>query len=294
MIDSNAPSSHAQYNEDLVLKALLYSVKKGTYVDVGANHPDDDSVTKLFYEQGWTGVNVEPIKKQYELFEKRRSRDTNLCLGISDKRSELLFREYTGISGHSTFSKNYMEEEPAELEYNEYKVKVITLNDLFDKYIKTKKVDFLKIDVEGLEYEVVKSNNWKKNRPTVICIESNHQEKDKDWDAILSAAEYTRFIFDGLNAYYIAEEELKITEGYAERIVQLNHDALSEYQKQAWITDSKQLQSLQKENNELAHQVRFLQEKLHETSPWNQPLRRRIKIALKGLTVDWIRYKRGH
>ncbi len=68
--------TYAQYNEDIILKALLYDVKKGFYVDVGANDPDDDSVTKLFYQNGWNGINIEPIESLHK--ELIRSRPKHL------------------------------------------------------------------------------------------------------------------------------------------------------------------------------------------------------------------------
>lgn len=292
MISKNALSTHAQYQEDLILLALLNEVKEGFYVDIGANDPDKDSVTKIFYNAGWTGVNIEPIRKQFELFKQKRPKDTNVCLGIGSEKGSLLFREYTDLSGHSTFSRNYTAEEPKELKYIEYNVEVITLKELFTKYSPNVHVDFLKIDVEGLEYEVIVGNDWSIYRPTVICIESNHQEEAKDWKLTLTDAGYEQFIFDGLNSYYIAKEAWRITNGYAERIVQLSHDALSEYQKRAWMEDSRQLRMLQDENQKIKASLALCQSKLQETSLWNQPLRKRIKIALIGLTIDWMRYKR--
>jgi FkbM family methyltransferase len=295
MIGKNALSTYAQYNEDLVLKALLSDVKGGFYIDVGANDPGLDSVTKLFYQSGWTGINIEPIKKQLELFKVKRPRDINLCLGVGEEETKMLFREYSDISGHSTFSESYISEESASLKFTEYMVEIVTLKKILSKHAPKKPIDFMKIDVEGFEYEVIKGNDWSEYRPSILCIEANHQETKKDWDAILRSADYKQFIFDGLNAYYVAIEKWSLTEGYAERIVRLNHASLSEYQKVAWIKDSKMIRQLQEQSRQLEDQLLALHaenDHLRRTSYWNQSFKIRLKRAVKSLTVDWIRYKR--
>ena len=295
MISKNALVTHAQYAEDLTLKALLSDIKKGFYIDIGANDPDEDSVTKLFYLSGWSGINVEPIEKQCKILKQKRPRDINLCVGIGDKKGQMLFKESSNISGHSTFSRDYLSEKSDDIEYIEYNVEVITLRQLFEKHAGSNHVNFIKIDVEGLEYEVVKGNDWKKYRPDVICIEANHKEKDKDWGAILESADYKLFVFDGLNAYYVASEAWGLTDGYAERAVQLRHDALNEYQRAAWLRETRELIQQQEMNNELQEKLNACESQLavlRRSSLVDQPLRTRVTRATKALTVDWLKYKK--
>src|SRR3989338_356894 len=102
MMDPNSFITYAQNREDLILAAFLDGVKKGFYVDIGAAHPVIDSVTKYFYERGWSGFNIEPIKRQYELFEKQRKRDINLNCGVGAEEATLVLREYVGMEGRST------------------------------------------------------------------------------------------------------------------------------------------------------------------------------------------------
>src|ERR1700733_4926319 len=94
---------YSQNREDLILQAFFPGEEDGFYVDVGAFDPDLDSVTKLFYLNGWHGINIEPQVEMYKLFEKRRKRDINLNIGVSDKPSELKLRIYKS-GGLSTFS----------------------------------------------------------------------------------------------------------------------------------------------------------------------------------------------
>lgn len=194
---------YSQNREDLILDALLSSVGKGFYVDVGAYDPDLDSVTKLFYLKGWSGINIEPQPNRIKYFIKRRERDINLNLGVSDKKGSLMLRSYYN-QGLSTFDgdmKTSYEQEASEhtATYEDIRVQVTTLEDIFASR-KISKIDFMKVDVEGLEYEVLKGNDWKKYRPAVICIEANHISKD--WRELLAQAKYENVFFDGLNEYY--------------------------------------------------------------------------------------------
>jgi FkbM family methyltransferase len=296
MIDPEAVITYAQYNEDIILRALLGSVKKGYYIDVGANHPVIDSVTKYFYDEGWSGINIEPIPRLHKEFVKDRKRDVNLQCGLGDKHGELMLREYIDRPGHSTFDAKRKNEQEGSLESIDYIVPVITLNEVFDKYVKGERVDFIKIDVEGFESNVVKGNNWDENRPIVICIETNHS--DRSWERIIKGCGYNLFIGDGLNEYYIAKESEKLlTEGFAEKAALLDYHALKEHHFSAWKEDSKEIDRLKAQYGELDDQIRASALKISQLetlatlSPKNQPLRRRIILAVYGLTVDWLRFK---
>lgn len=206
---------YSQNGEDLVLRSFFPHLDNGFYIDVGAQDPDKFSVTKMFYELGWNGVNIEPQDSYFKLLEKKRPRDINLRVVLASQKGSLTFREYPEATGLSTVSESMMsdyENDHSRLasvtkKYREYPVEAITLKDIFIKYASDKTVNFLKIDVEGFEAEVLKGNDWKKFRPQVLCIESNHIKEA--WSDILSSAHYKEFLFDGLNRYYVAEESLE-------------------------------------------------------------------------------------
>lgn len=199
--------SYAQNQEDIILAGFLKAVQKGFYVDIGAHDPVHDSVTKYFYERGWSGVNVEPINKFYRLLEADRPRDINLNVGIGVKKDKLIFREYHSEAGEgmSTFSQDmsrrYEENRHwATQDFTEYAVDLLPLRDvLASNNVET--IDFMKIDVEGLEYEVLLSNDWNKYRPKVLCIEANHIIKN--WRPLLQKQHYKIIYNDGLNDYFI-------------------------------------------------------------------------------------------
>src|SRR5208282_1615647 len=94
---------YAQNKEDLFIKAFFPDIKKGFYIDIGANDPVIDSVTKLFYDEGWRGVNIDPIKRHIKDLEKDRPGDINLQIGVGDKKDNMMFTEYPEGDGLSTF-----------------------------------------------------------------------------------------------------------------------------------------------------------------------------------------------
>lgn len=208
---SNYRISYAQNREDIILSGFFKGIKKGFYVDVGANHPDSLSITKNFYDEGWNGINLEPNRELYELIVESRPRDINLNLGAANKNGELTLREYPDGDGLSTFSKTAQsayEKRSSEYHdytrnYKDYKVPVRTLKDIFKDY-NVKQINFMNIDVEGFEYQVIAGNDWDKYRPQVLCIEANHITED--WRPLLEKAKYDLVFFDGLNNYYVAHE----------------------------------------------------------------------------------------
>lgn len=198
---------YSQNREDLILLSFFPDVEQGFYVDVGAFHPDYDSVTKLFYLKGWKGINIEPQAKQYRLFEQKRKRDINLNVGVSDKKGKLTLRSYDngGLSTFSTEVKDEYETQTYEgtRDFTEVEVAVRPLRDILTEY-KLPRIHFMKVDVEGFEYEVLAGNDWRHFRPEVICIESNHIKHN--WRPLLKEVGYESVFNDGLNTYYVDKQ----------------------------------------------------------------------------------------
>lgn len=196
---------YAQNKEDLILKGLLNNKSIGFYVDVGANDPTLDSVSKIFYDSGWQGINIEPIRTVYKRLKEQRPRDININLGVGARKSHLKFREYKGGDGLSTFNlKNKLD--PA-YKTREYRVEVDTLSNIIEKNAAGKLIDFLKIDVEGFEKEVIDGLDLIKHRPRIICIESNNIYSGRDWRGNILANDYIEAFFDGVNRYYVRRED---------------------------------------------------------------------------------------
>lgn len=167
--------SWGQEGEDLILKSIYHQKTDGFYVDIGAHHPKRYSNTFLFYKRGWRGINVDATPGSMSLFQKQRPRDINVEVGIGSESSEMeyyLFNE-PALNGFSKEISEIRENEDNEFKLIEVrKVKVYPLTELFDKYLpKGQMIDFLSIDVEGLDLDVLMSNNWDIYKPGVILIE---------------------------------------------------------------------------------------------------------------------------
>lgn len=278
--------SYAQNREDLILAGFFEDEEKGFYVDIGANSPDKDSVTKYFYERGWTGINIEPIRGFYEQLERYRPKDININAGVSNKSGTLELREYTG-TGLSTFSdtlKKQYQSSPDYFttEFKDYKVEVITLAELFNAQ-KVKSINFMKVDVEGYEYNVLDGNDWELYRPNVICIEANHIEQD--WHKLLIDNKYKKIFFDGLNEYYVDSTANIKDFSYVNAVI--NKGPIVSYLlapelKRLELSHEKLL-NLEKELELKSEQIAHLQSTLGEVTPLRRHLKRQLKAKLKNL-----------
>lgn len=292
MIIEISEVTYAQYNEDIILSALLYDVKKGFYVDIGANYPVIDSVTKYFYEKGWHGINIEPLEKLYVQLEKERPRDINLNMGIGSKNEKKYFYENIEESGHSSFLKQKALEGGSQLSTK--KINIQTLEEVLDEYVKDTKINFMKIDVEGFEYEVIKGNDWEKNRPEIICVEANHIIKD--WRSILKKYNYRLFIMDGLNEYYIALESWHRTNGFAERVIALDYNSLKQHQAETLKDEIENYKRNIKQSSKLIKQQANELEKTKKIAQYSlqgKSYGGRIKYAIYGLSLGWLRDKKN-
>lgn len=157
--------SYSQDGEDMVIDAFYEGNfdYKGFYVDIGAHHPFRFSNTQFFYEKGWAGINIDANPGSMSAFEKFRPDDINLELGVGLFESELDY--YTFDEGAlNTFSADrvrYLEQNTLYRHKRVLKVKTLPLKQILNRYLPAgQHIDFINIDVEGLDYEVLQSNDW--------------------------------------------------------------------------------------------------------------------------------------
>lgn len=203
--------SFSQKGEDLVIEKILGDKKKGFYIDVGAHNPTVYNNTKRFYEKGWSGINIEPNPILFKRFKKERKRDVNLNIGIGKKSTVLSFYEINPDS-LSTFSKS---EKNAKINLgytlsHEYKIHVSTLKNVISKYVRNN-IDFLSVDTEGWDLEVLQSNDWVRYRPRVVCVETGDfgsmmegkkSNKKSKIDMFMAKNKYHEVYSNGLNSIY--------------------------------------------------------------------------------------------
>jgi FkbM family methyltransferase len=181
----------------------------GFYVDVGAGDPVTDSVTKLFYDSGWSGINIEP-GPSYAALARARPRDVNLKVAVGERtgRRELwITRPDTALS---SFAEPDPDALPRELSVEKTLVDVTTLDDILSAHASGKRVDFLKIDAEGAEREVLASFDRQATRPRVVIVEAisplSNRPTHEEWESLLFDADYVFAAFDGINRFYAPVE----------------------------------------------------------------------------------------
>lgn len=174
--------SFSQEGEDLVLARFLDGKTSGFYVDVGAHHPMRFSNTYKFYLQGWKGINIDAMPNSMVLFNRIRPNDINLELAVSDKPETLIYYIFNEPA-LNTFS-----EQDAKLHdkvgsfriVDKKRIEMHTLFEILDSHLPANtQIDFMSIDVEGLDLAVLKSNNWSKYRPIILLVESLRENLDQ-------------------------------------------------------------------------------------------------------------------
>jgi FkbM family methyltransferase len=234
--------AYGQNFEDVILYRALRHVSNGFYIDLGANDPKEDSVTKAFYDAGWSGVNIEPMSFFYKKLVAERLRDTNLQVAVGQEKSRLKFYEIP-MSGLSTTSHKVAEQHiQAGLNPEETSVEVLPLSLICEKYAATRDIHFLKIDVEGAEKEALLGADLEKFRPWIIVIEATHpntnRENFQEWEYVLLEAQYSLCYRDGLNRFYLAKEHNELRPHFdlppnvfdnfrlANNFIMISHDAV--------------------------------------------------------------------
>jgi FkbM family methyltransferase len=175
LLNPNSTTSYSQEGEDLVLRRFLEERRSGFYVDVGAHHPTKFSNTHFFYELGWRGINIEPAPDAVAQFDKVRPRDINIGLGVAEAAGELTYYVFDEPA-LNTFDKTLKEEREARTSYRVIRTTKIRV-DRLDRILQQRlpagqAIDFMSIDVEGLDLQVLRSNDWNAHRPQFVLAEA--------------------------------------------------------------------------------------------------------------------------
>ncbi len=319
--------SYAQNFEDVMLWRALKHVQNGFYVDVGAQHPIIDSVSKAFYEHGWRGIHFEPVPKYAELLRNDRPDETvfQVALSETDGTLELNIFPDTGISTAVNAIAECHRIEHG-IEYERMQVPVLTLKSALNS-IKDRDVHWLKIDVEGFEEKVLKGWDSQILRPWIIVVEATMPNSSitnyEAWESIIISANYKFVYFDGLNRFYVAEEHSELNDsflsppnvfdgvrlsGFAsselcrgllegqklmEDTLQSKIDELNKSSHHWWTEAeqlSKELQSVYQDKDELSKEL----QSVYQSKSWKitNPLRRLAKFIrwFKNGSIAWLTF----
>lgn len=203
--------SYAQNGEDVVLWRALRHVSGGTYVEIGANHPDDDSATRAFYDRGWSGLTVEPVAAFAALHRESRPRDTLVQAAVTAQAGDVTLHVIAG-SGLSTLVDGVSDEHARHgIVHEDVTVPGVRLDTLLGTtgFI-GQEIHFLLVDVEGAESDVLASVDLQTWRPWVLVIESTAPNSTTPthaaWEPQVLAAGYELCLFDGVSRFYVATE----------------------------------------------------------------------------------------
>jgi len=212
--------SYAQHFEDVMLHRALTEVEAGFYIDIGAQDPDIDSVSKAFFERGWRGVHVEPSPDYAQRLRAARVEDTVIEAAASNR---------VGTAALTVFPKTGLSTVEAEVARAHVDagqhpgpevvtVRTVTLASIA-RELQTDTVHWLKIDVEGHERAVLEGWDPDTLRPWIVVVEATRPNAQiasyGDWEPILLAADYRCVYDDGLNRFYLASDQAHLARAFS-------------------------------------------------------------------------------
>ena len=167
---NKSPNLHfAEFAEDVMVNRIFKNQDKGTYIDIGAYHPFKGSLTYTLFKKGWKGTNIDLSKTSIDLFKMARPNDVNICCAISNKTEKKIYFENSPINQQNSLIKKNNEQ-------REIEIQAYTLDELLISR-NIENPDYLNIDTEGNEMDVLEGVNFNKINPKLITIEENNFAK---------------------------------------------------------------------------------------------------------------------
>ena len=163
------PNTHyAEFAEDIMINRIFKNFNSGFYIDIGAYHPYKGSLTYYLYKKGWRGINIDISKVSIDLFNISRQRDININCAISNYDGETVYYENSEINQQNSLSQSNDHQK-------KIKIKCYKLNTVLNTN-NINNIDFINIDTEGNELEILESIDFEKIDPLLITIEDNSFE----------------------------------------------------------------------------------------------------------------------
>ncbi|HEY6256013.1 MAG TPA: FkbM family methyltransferase [Xanthobacteraceae bacterium] len=209
--------SYAQRFEDLYLMRCFGDRTDGFYIDIGSGHPVYDNVSFAFYLKGWDGITVEPNPWLSRLSRAVRPRDHHVEALVGSRSGEATFYQVREFHGLSTMIETHAQAALAQFGKGSDAIAVplVTLAELCAGQAPAV-FDFLKVDVEGAEADVLEGGDWRRYRPKLVVIEAlapyTLAPAFAQWEPLLARHGYSYVWFDSLNRYYVAREAAELAE----------------------------------------------------------------------------------
>ncbi|HOU52281.1 MAG TPA: FkbM family methyltransferase [Smithella sp.] len=212
----HARRSYSQCGEDLIIRYIFDVLKTPhpTYLDIGAHHPTYLNNTFIFYDQGSSGVNIEPDPDLFDEFRRQRERDTNLNIGVGDRDEEIPFfvmsvptlNTFSEVEAKSAASQNKVKIR------NVLPIRIRPVNAILEEFFPKTPPDFVSLDVEAFDLTILRSFDFKKWRPKVFCAETitysekNDGVKIEEIGSLMNAAGYIVYADTHINTIFIDRE----------------------------------------------------------------------------------------
>lgn len=212
-----AKVSYSQSGEDRIVDYFFESIgiKQPQYIDIGANDPVKGNNTYFFYLKCCQGICIEPDSSLIPLLKKYRPHDLILNIGISN--TEASKAEFYSFEGHynawNTFSKKdaLLKSKESGISFSQSMVQLETINNIIQKY-NFQQVNYLSIDVEGLDLDILKSIDFKQIKPEMICVETiafslkNTINKNKEISNFMLSKDYIVYADTNLNTLFCRKD----------------------------------------------------------------------------------------
>jgi FkbM family methyltransferase len=204
-------TSYAGNNEDIVLTRAFAGVTDGFFIDIGAAHPTDGSVTKLLYDTGWSGLNVEPMPAFVNLLLRDRPRDITVACAVSERDGGRIELAYGASAyGASADIDAVRSRTSADRELTRVTAPLRSVDSLWRTEAAGRHVHLLKIDVEGMELPALRGTDLHAMNPDVVMVEATEPYSTipahHEWEPLVLTAGYQCALFDGVNRFYARPE----------------------------------------------------------------------------------------
>jgi FkbM family methyltransferase len=200
--------SYSQAQEDLNVARLLGRKSQGFYIDIGAANGKRFSNTHYFYNKGWRGINIEPDRANFAELTVNRPHDTNLNLALGARPGQTTLYRFSPALLSTTSPETFEEFKARRYRsIGEDSVPMKTMAQILDQYALSQPIDFISIDTEGSDLAILRSNDWTKYKPQLICVEleERHRKADSpeaEMHQYLSDRGYELKLDNGINRIY--------------------------------------------------------------------------------------------
>ena len=190
-------SQYSQWGEDLFINEFFKDKIDGIYLDIGCFHPVMYSNTCLLYRKGWRGINIDINPTSIDLFNILRPKDTNLCTTINETKEIFEIYYDDPFSPVNTLDKQFYENLENKNNKNTKKlfVESKSMKEILNISKIDKSIDFINLDVEGMDYKILKNINLNQLKPKLVSIETHTVDglKSKDCESIVNLMKESSF-----------------------------------------------------------------------------------------------------